>query len=91
MLAVQKVVVSIPKEHILIKKNSKSLWIKASAKCINVQKVRARTNAKSRCLSVKGVNLWNKCDKGLKVCNSPCQFKKMYKNKVINNYMTQYK
>ncbi len=46
---------------------------------------------KSRCLSVKGVNLWNKCDKELKVCNSLCQFKKMYKNKVINNYMTQYK
>ncbi len=55
------------------------------------KKVRARTNAKSRCLSVKGVNLWNKCDKELKVCNSLCQFKKMYKNKVINNYMTQYK
>ncbi len=31
------------------------------------KKVRARTNVKSRCLSVKG---WNKCDKELKVCNS---------------------
>ncbi len=55
------------------------------------KKVRARTNAKSRCLSVKGVNLWNKCDKELKLCNSLCQFKKIYTNKVINNYMTQYK
>ncbi len=41
--------------------------------------VRARTNAKSRCLSVKGVHLWNKGDKELKVCNSLCKFKKMYK------------
>ncbi len=48
-----------------------------------LKKVRARTNVKSRCLSVKGVNLWNKCDKELKVFNSLCQFKKMYKNKVI--------
>ncbi len=31
------------------------------------KKVRARTNAKSRCLSVKGVDLWNKGDKELKV------------------------
>ncbi len=53
--------------------------------------VRARTNAKSRFLSVKGVNLWNKCDKELKVCNSLCQFKKMHTNKVINNDMTRYK
>ncbi len=55
------------------------------------KKVRARTNAKSRCLSVKGVHLWNKGDKELKVCNSLCKFKKMYKNKVINDYMTLYK
>ncbi len=55
------------------------------------KKVRARTNAKSRCLSVKGVNLWNKCDKELKLRNSLCQFKQMYTNNVIKNYMTQYK
>ncbi len=55
------------------------------------KKVRARTNAKSRCLSVKGVNLWNKGDKELKVCNSLCKFKKMYKIKMINDYMTLYK
>ncbi len=40
-LAAQKVVGSIPREHTLIKKciswmHCKSLWIKASAKCINV-------------------------------------------------------
>ncbi len=55
------------------------------------KKVRARTNAKSRCLSVKGVHLWNKGDKELKVCHSLCKFKKMYKNKMINDYMTLYK
>ncbi len=55
------------------------------------KKARARTNAKSRFLSVKGVNLWNKCDKERKVCNSLCQFKKMHTNKVINNDMTRYK
>ncbi len=54
------------------------------------KKVRARTNAKSRCLSVKGVHRCNKGDKELKVCNSLCRFKKMYKNKVINDYMTLY-
>ncbi len=43
------------------------------------KKVRARTNAKSRCLSVKGVHLWNKGDKELKVSISLCKFKKMYK------------
>ncbi len=39
------------------------------------KKVRARTNAKSRCLSVKGVHLWNKGDKELKVCNSLANLK----------------
>lgn len=48
------------------------------------KKVRARTNAKNRCISVNGVNLRNKCDKELKLCNSLCKFKKMYKYKVIN-------
>ncbi len=41
---------------------------------------------KSWCVSVKE---WSKCDK-LKVCSSHKKIKKMYKNKVINNYMTQY-
>ncbi len=54
------------------------------------KKVRARTNAKV-CLSVKGVHLWNKGDKEFKVCNSLCKFKKMYKIKMINDYMTLYK
>ncbi len=45
------------------------------------KKVRARTDAKSRCLSAKVVNLWNTCDKEQKVCDEPCQFKKMYKKR----------
>ncbi len=40
---------------------------------------------------LRGVHLWNKGDKELKVCNSLCEFKKMYLNKVINDYMTLYK
>ena len=52
------------------------------------KKVRARTNTKNRFISVKGVNLWNNCDKELKLCTSLCHFKKMFKNWVVNNYIT---
>ncbi|HAX73374.1 MAG TPA: hypothetical protein DCY20_07610 [Firmicutes bacterium] len=50
-------------------------------------KIRAKTNIKSRSISVKGVNLWNNCDREFKLCTSLCKFKKMFKNKVINNYI----
>lgn len=36
----------------------------------------ARTNIKSRCVSAKGVNLWNGCDEEFKKCSSLCVIKK---------------
>lgn len=51
------------------------------------KKIRVRTNTKNRCISVKGVNLWNNLHTELKLCNSLCKFKKMFKNKVVNDYL----
>lgn len=53
------------------------------------KKPRARISMKSRCVSVKGVNLWNGLDGELKMCNSRYVFKRMFKNKVVNRYITQ--
>ena len=51
------------------------------------QKTRVRTNAKARCISVIGVNLWNSLDKDLKRSNYSKTFKKIYKDKIIDNYI----
>ncbi len=53
------------------------------------KKLRARTNIESRCVSVKGVSLWNGCDEELKVCSSVCMLKRMFKNMVVNKLETQ--
>lgn len=53
------------------------------------EKTRERTNLKSRCVSVKGVNLWSGCDEKLKMCNSFVVFKTIFKNKVVDSYDTQ--
>lgn len=47
---------------------------------------KTRTNIKSRCLSVKGVTLWNNLDTELKTCSSIRKFKIMYKSKVFDKY-----
>ena len=46
----------------------------------------ARTDTKSRCISVKGINIWNKLDCELKTCNSIKKFKRNFKTKVIERY-----
>ena len=46
----------------------------------------ARTNTKKHCITVKGVSLWQSCDKELKKCSTLYKFKKMFKSKAINNY-----
>ena len=51
------------------------------------QKTRVRTNAKARCISVIGVNLWNSLDKDLKMTNYIKTFKKTYKNILIDEYI----
>ena len=48
----------------------------------------AKNNIKGRCISVKGVNLWNKLDNHLKMCTTISKFKRMFKNKVLNKYRT---
>ena len=48
--------------------------------------VTARINTKDRCLSVRGVRLWNSLDNELKTCKSITKFKNMYKNRMINKY-----
>ena len=45
-----------------------------------------KTNTKERCLSVRGVQIWNSLDKELKMCTSITKFKKMYKTRIINKY-----
>ena len=47
----------------------------------------ARTNMQSRCISVKGVDLWNSLDNELKLCTSIKKIK-MFKTKVFNRYKT---
>ena len=50
------------------------------------KKSKIKTNAKARCISVMGVNLWNSLDKDLKMSNSVKTFKKTYKDKIIDKY-----
>ena len=57
--------------------------------CNFIQKY-ARTSLKSMCtgcISVKGVKLWNAFDSSLVSCKSVHQFKKYYKDKVLNRYV----
>ena len=46
----------------------------------------AKTNVKGRCISVQGVNLWNKLDNELKMCTTITKFKSNFKRKVFNKY-----
>ena len=48
----------------------------------------AKTNIKGRCISVKGVNLWNKLDDELKMCTTITKFKSSFKCKALNKYRT---
>ena len=47
---------------------------------------RARTNTRKHCVTVKGVRLWQGCEKDAKMCRSIYGFKKMYKCNVIKKY-----
>ena len=51
------------------------------------KKTKIRTNIKQRCVSVRGVNLWNSCDNELKRCISLSSFKNMFKSKVLQKYI----
>lgn len=53
------------------------------------KKTKTRTNIKQRCVSVRGVNLWNSCDDELKMCSSLSSFKNMYKTRAIRKYVNQ--
>lgn len=48
----------------------------------------ARTKANDRCISVTGVNIWNKLDNDLKLSTSIKIFKRTYKAKMIESYAT---
>uniref|UniRef100_A0A671WXI2 Reverse transcriptase domain-containing protein n=1 Tax=Sparus aurata TaxID=8175 RepID=A0A671WXI2_SPAAU len=45
-----------------------------------------RTNTKYHCITVKGVTLWNNCNKELKTCTSLNKFKRMFKDNILNGY-----
>ncbi len=47
-------------------------------------KAKTGTNAKQRCLSVYGVNLWNGLEIEMKECNTLNRLKKKIKNRMIN-------
>ena len=46
-----------------------------------------RTNIKQHCISVAGVNIWNKLDPEQKDCLSLFQFKKKTKQNILNSYV----
>ena len=48
-----------------------------------------RINVRSRCVSVRGVKLWNKCDNELKECSNMGTFKKLLKKKILDGYIEQ--
>lgn len=52
----------------------------------NFYKPKARTNLKSRCISVRGVGLWNNLDEQLKGSKTINAFKKSFKSRIIENY-----
>ena len=45
-----------------------------------------RINVRSRCVSVKGVKMWNKCENELKECSNMSTFKNIFKKKVLESY-----
>ena len=55
--------------------------------CVLKQKL-VRTNTKARCLSIKGVDVWNSLENDLKLSTSITTFKKLLKMRVINRYKT---
>lgn len=50
------------------------------------EKVRIRTTAKSHCVSVKGVSVWNGCPDYIKKIGTLVGFKRLYKNHKIASY-----
>ena len=44
-----------------------------------------------RCVSVRGVDLWNSCDNELKRCSSLSSFKNMFKIKIQKKHKIGYK
>lgn len=53
-----------------------------------LQKPMAKSNTKRRCLSVKGVDLWNSLSIQLKGSKTIKAFKKMYKLNIMEKYRT---
>lgn len=51
------------------------------------QKPQVRTGLKNRCVSVRGVQLWNSLNKDLKCSNSIHSFKKIFKANVMEKYI----
>ena len=49
---------------------------------------KVRTDIKARCLSIRGVCLWNSLEDELKMCPTVSKFKIMFKNQVIDKYKT---
>lgn len=46
----------------------------------------ARTTLKQMCISVVGVKMWNSLHSDIKSCLNICQFKRMYKERLIRHY-----
>ena len=47
---------------------------------------RFRTNAKSMCISIYGVRLWNSLNENISTCRNVQAFKKYYKLDIITTY-----
>ncbi|KAF7644103.1 hypothetical protein LDENG_00227820, partial [Lucifuga dentata] len=75
----------------LLPRNVQSILQKRES-CYNLKgshmfkKIKVRTDLKNRCISVKGVNLWNKLEVDLKTGKTMAKFKKMFKLNVLKRY-----
>lgn len=52
------------------------------------EKPKARTTLKTHCVSVKGVDIWNKCPVVIRKSNSPAILKKLYKKNILTHYLS---
>jgi hypothetical protein len=53
---------------------------------LNFKKCYSRTTQKSLCPIIRSINIWNNCDKHLKISKSIFAFKKLFKNSLLMSY-----
>ena len=54
-----------------------------------LKQLRITTTRKSQCITICGVNLWNGLDLEIQKSSNILQFKRLYKNYIINSYRVE--